>query len=56
MKKSILNLGKSLNNSEQKLINGGYPMPDPDRCGEGETLCSRDLDGHGHYFSWCCRV
>ncbi|MDY0780819.1 hypothetical protein [Tenacibaculum sp. IB213877] len=29
MKKSILNLGKTLNKDEQKLINGGVP---PKRC------------------------
>ena len=27
MKKQILNLGKNLNKTEQKLINGGYEMP-----------------------------
>lgn len=42
MKKQILNLGKTLNKTEQKQINGGYPMqcePDTDNedlmCPEG---------------------
>ena len=29
MKKQILNLGKALNKTEQKLINGGGPPPPP---------------------------
>ncbi|WP_167455910.1 hypothetical protein [Tenacibaculum singaporense] len=34
MKKSILNLGKNLNKTEQKLINGGDSRRDPDFCDE----------------------
>ncbi|WGH76865.1 hypothetical protein P8625_06905 [Tenacibaculum tangerinum] len=33
MKKSILNLGKALNKTSQKQINGGYPaIPDEQKC------------------------
>ncbi|WP_156025620.1 hypothetical protein [Tenacibaculum sp. 47A_GOM-205m] len=33
MKKSILNLGKVLNKTNQKQISGGYPqIPDEEKC------------------------
>lgn len=36
MKKSILNLGKTINKSEQKTINGGF----------GSRICSGDFINH----------
>ena len=46
MKKQILNLGKTLNKVEQKIVNGGYPLPDCEypayRCADtfgGLTKC-----------------
>lgn len=36
MKKSILNLGKAINKTEQKAINGGF----------GPTVCSGDFINH----------
>jgi hypothetical protein len=42
MKKSILNLGKNLNKTEQQQINGGLEFPrKPDYCDE-QTEISRE--------------
>ncbi|MDC1162272.1 hypothetical protein OAT18_02400 [Tenacibaculum sp.] len=60
MKKSILNLGKSLNKKTQKEINGGGRVPScPEVCPSaprgtkcGPRHCPGECDGYGGYMSY----
>ncbi|WP_299889783.1 hypothetical protein [uncultured Lacinutrix sp.] len=57
MKKSILNLGKTLNKAEQKAINGGGMGMSCEELGWNETTCANGWDPEGqpdsNYFKCC---
>jgi hypothetical protein len=61
MKKSILNIGKTLNKEEQRLVNGGNPSlscyrkQEGDSCGfNGQGVCvnSNDYSGNNSDFPY----
>lgn len=57
MKKSILNLGKTLNKTTQKEINGGYIMPTCSDLGWNSYTCSLAENEPPIYDKWyrkCC--